>query len=80
MKKCQVHSRYRVECVARVRRIDGSVGRSLCAWVGPKRATRMRRAPAVMRLVSRVWLDLAVLRQLADERAKDPPPTGVGKA
>jgi hypothetical protein len=32
-----------------------------------------------MPLVSPVWLDLAVHRQLAEEKADDPFPTGVGQ-
>jgi hypothetical protein len=40
----------------------------------------MRRSPAVLPLVIPVWLDLAVLRQPADEKAEDPPPTGAGMA
>ena len=40
----------------------------------------MRRSPAVLPLVSPVWLDLAVLGQPADERGNDPPRTGVGRA
>jgi hypothetical protein len=38
----------------------------------------MRRSPAVLPLVSPVCLDLADLRKLADERAEDPLPIGVG--
>ena len=48
--------------------------------VGPRRARRMRRSPAVLALESPVCLDLAIVRQFADERAKDPPPIGVGMA
>jgi hypothetical protein len=40
----------------------------------------MRRSPAILPLVSPVYLDLAIVRQFADERAKDPTPIGVGMA
>jgi hypothetical protein len=40
----------------------------------------MRRSPAILPLVSPVCLDLAIVRQFADERAKDTPPIGVGMA
>jgi hypothetical protein len=56
-------------------KLEGRVG-----VVGPNRVTRMRRSPAVLPLVSPDWLEPAVLRELADERAEDPPPIGVGMA
>jgi hypothetical protein len=40
----------------------------------------MRRSPAILPLVSPVCLDLAIVRQFADERANDPHPIGVGGA
>jgi hypothetical protein len=47
---------------------------------GPKRGNAGETIACLSAAREPAWLDVSGLRQLADEKARDPPSTGVGRA